>query len=213
LIIGLYGKLRFMKLIRMTGGLGNQMFIYGFYITMKKYFPDIKLDISEMKNYNLHNGYELEKVFNIQFDKFVTLKWVKKLIVWLFFRKIKENRKQTFSLDFYTNNSNYPFIYYTGYFQSEKFFINDEDKIRKCFVFDESKLNQRSKLCLDKLDKLNNTVSIHICRGDYLNKKNNLIFGNICTVDYYQKALSKVEERIITPVYYVFSNDMDWVNN
>lgn len=28
-----------MRLIKMTGGLGNQMFIYAFYLKMKKLFP------------------------------------------------------------------------------------------------------------------------------------------------------------------------------
>lgn len=28
-----------MRLIKVTGGLGNQMFIYAFYLRMKKYYP------------------------------------------------------------------------------------------------------------------------------------------------------------------------------
>jgi len=33
-----------MRLIKMTGGLGNQMFIYAFYLKMKKLFPHTKID-------------------------------------------------------------------------------------------------------------------------------------------------------------------------
>ena len=29
-----------MRFIKMTGGLGNQMFIYAFYMRMKKHYPD-----------------------------------------------------------------------------------------------------------------------------------------------------------------------------
>lgn len=29
-----------MRLIKVTGGLGNQMFIYAFYLRMKKYYPN-----------------------------------------------------------------------------------------------------------------------------------------------------------------------------
>ena len=37
-----------MRLIKMTGGLGNQMFIYAFYLKMKKLFPHTKIDLSDM---------------------------------------------------------------------------------------------------------------------------------------------------------------------
>lgn len=61
-----YQNQRMMKLVRMTGGLGNQMFIYAFYIQMKTIFPELRIDMSEMKKYKLHNGYELEDVFSIR---------------------------------------------------------------------------------------------------------------------------------------------------
>lgn len=37
-----------MRLIKMTGGLGNQMFIYAFYLKMKKLFPHTKIDLSDI---------------------------------------------------------------------------------------------------------------------------------------------------------------------
>ena len=61
-----YQNQRMMKLVRMTGGLGNQMFIYAFYIQMKTIFPELRIDMSEMKKHRLHNGYELEDVFSIR---------------------------------------------------------------------------------------------------------------------------------------------------
>lgn len=47
-----------MRLIKMTGGLGNQMFIYAFYLKMKKLFPHTKIDLSDMMHYHVHHGYE-----------------------------------------------------------------------------------------------------------------------------------------------------------
>lgn len=32
-----------MRLIKVTGGLGNQMFIYAFYLRMKKYYPKVRI--------------------------------------------------------------------------------------------------------------------------------------------------------------------------
>lgn len=37
------------------------------------------------------------------------------------------------------------------------------------------------------------------------------IFGEVCTVKYYLKSIRKVEEKISEPVFFVFSDDIDWV--
>lgn len=47
-----------MRLIKVTGGLGNQMFIYAFYLRMKKYYPKVRIDLSDMMHYKVHYGYE-----------------------------------------------------------------------------------------------------------------------------------------------------------
>lgn len=47
----------------MTGGLGNQMFIYAFYMKMKRLFPNTRIDLSDMMHYHVHNGYELHRIF------------------------------------------------------------------------------------------------------------------------------------------------------
>ena len=51
---------------QIIGGLGNQMFQYAFYKYLEySKHGELKLDLSLFKNYSLHNGYELERVFNI----------------------------------------------------------------------------------------------------------------------------------------------------
>ena len=45
-----------MRLIKMTGGLGNQMFIYVLYLRMKSRFPDTRIDLSDMQHYHVHYG-------------------------------------------------------------------------------------------------------------------------------------------------------------
>ena len=42
----------YMRLIKMTGGLGNQMFIYAFYMKMKRLFPNTRIDLSDMMHYH-----------------------------------------------------------------------------------------------------------------------------------------------------------------
>ena len=54
-----------MRLIKVTGGLGNQMFIYAFYLRMKKYYPKVRIDLSDMMHYKVHYGYEMHRVFKL----------------------------------------------------------------------------------------------------------------------------------------------------
>ena len=54
-----------MRLIKMTGGLGNQMFIYAFYMKMKRLFPNTRIDLSDMMHYHVHHGYEMHRVFGL----------------------------------------------------------------------------------------------------------------------------------------------------
>ena len=59
-----------MRLIKVTGGLGNQMFIYAFYLRMKKYYPKVRIDLSDMMHYKVHYGYEMHRVFNLPHTEF-----------------------------------------------------------------------------------------------------------------------------------------------
>jgi hypothetical protein len=76
-----------MRLIKVTGGLGNQMFIYAFYLRMKKYYPKVRIDLSDMMHYKVHYGYEMHRVFNLPHTEFCINQPLKKVIEFLFFLK------------------------------------------------------------------------------------------------------------------------------
>ena len=89
-----------MRLIKITGGLGNQMFIYAFYLQMKKRFPDTQLDLSDMVHYKVHHGYEMHRVFNLPKIEFCINQILKKVVEFLFFKTVLE-RKQNGSMEAY----------------------------------------------------------------------------------------------------------------
>jgi hypothetical protein len=55
--------------ILVKGGLGNQMFQYALYLAMKKKGKNPKLDISLYKTTEMHNGFELNRIFDIDLSE------------------------------------------------------------------------------------------------------------------------------------------------
>jgi hypothetical protein len=90
-----------------------------------------------------------------------------------------------------------------GYFQSEKYFKNVEDIIRKEFTF----CDRIDKICSHYIQNKfpdQNIIALHIRRGDYLTDPN---FYSL-DLDYYWNAL------VSLPMYsvIVFSDDVKWVS-
>ena len=94
-----------MRLIKVTGGLGNQMFIYAFYLRMKKYYPKVRIDLSDMMHYKVHYGYEMHRVFNLPHTEFCINQPLKKVIEFLFFKKIYERKQAPNSLRAFEKNT------------------------------------------------------------------------------------------------------------
>jgi hypothetical protein len=65
------------------------------------------------------------------------------------------------------------------------------------------------------IDKINstNSVSIHIRRGDYITDKYASIYDGVCGVEYYDRAIKHILSKIENPIFFVFSDDCEWVKN
>ena len=83
-----------------------------------------------------------------------------------------------------------------GYFQTEKYFKHIEDEIRSDFTFKEDLL----KLCKSFITE--DTISLHIRRGDYVLNPNH----PVQPMSYYEQALAELPEL---PVI-IFSDDSEW---
>lgn len=57
-----------MIIIKFSGGLGNQLYQYALYKLLCSKYPDvtIKADISNYELYNIHHGYELDRIFGVE---------------------------------------------------------------------------------------------------------------------------------------------------
>jgi hypothetical protein len=84
-----------------------------------------------------------------------------------------------------------------GYFQSEKYFKNIEDDIRKDFSFAPEVVDACEEFIKEEF------ISLHIRRGDYLSLQS---FHPTLPLEYYAEALKKLPN---VPVI-IFSDDSDW---
>lgn len=90
-----------------------------------------------------------------------------------------------------------------GYFGRERYFIRYRDEIIRLF---------RNEDIIEELKDtfkfvLNNSVSMHVRRGDYLRFSN---VYNILTHEYYYNALKLIEKTQIVDNILVFSDDIEW---
>ncbi len=92
-----------------------------------------------------------------------------------------------------------------GYFQSENYFKPVEQIVRDVFSF--KQVAARSAV-LEWETRIadSNTVAVHVRRGDYLK----LDGFKVCSEAYYRRAIEWMKQRVESPVFCFFSDDLDW---
>ncbi len=99
----------------------------------------------------------------------------------------------------------------TGYWQSEFYFKDSSGTIRSRFLLDPPADPQNQEL-FEKLNSGNHYISLHIRRGDYVsNPDSAAVLGNMCSLEYYKTAIQYFKDRITTPHFVIFSDEPDWV--
>jgi hypothetical protein len=98
---------------------------------------------------------------------------------------------------------------YEGYFQSERYFASHRAALLEDLVprnvpgSASSELRARAETC--------ESVAIHIRRGDYVTNPTVAATFGVCSLDYYRAAVARMSSKVPAPVFFLFSDDMDWV--
>ena len=199
--------------IKLTGGLGNQMFQFAAgYAVARRNNVELSLDLRRFNRRPLHNGFELQNVFDI----YSKVNFLNKPLGSKFIN-IKELLNK---IDRTFHTFEEPHFQYTpkilsipkhtilnGYWQSELYFKNYTQEIRKIFSFC-NQLDKKNSLVANDIDQ-NNSVSIHVRRGDYLLKENNNHYVDL--KKYYLKAIKESAKFLNNPKYFIFTDDSLWV--
>lgn len=207
-----------MIIVQVTGGLGNQMQQYAMYQKLLSMGKDAKLDISwfeqENRQRNVYARRELELNYfkNIKYETCTEEEKRKLAGNGSLGDKIKGKLFPGTKKIFYESEMYHPEIfgfedkYLCGYFSCEKYYADIMEKLREQFVFPESG-NPDNKRLAGKM-RAEESVSIHIRRGDYLDEENRAMFGNICTEEYYAGAVREMKQIYPSARFYIFSDDI-----
>ena len=171
------------------GRLANQMFQYAslkgiarnrgydFCIPPREVFGQ-KDKMVQLTDLNIYDVFDLESKNNVGLTK----------------TNILAERTHRFDKELFTNCPDDVDLF--GYYQTEKYFKHIEDEIREDFTFKDDLL----ELCKPFMTE--DTISLHVRRGDYIHNPNH----PVAPLSFYEEALSKLPDL---PVL-VFSDDPEW---
>ena len=204
-----------MKVVKFKGRLGNNMFQYAFakaveyYTNDKVYFDKWAWNpnfLESLFNVNIEMASKkfLRRHFSIQRlgEKSEFLKTHPKVAKLLLLDRYIYEDSSLFEKDLLTKKGN---IYYSGYFQCEKYFKEIEPQIRKDFTF--KPIKDKTVLRLRKeIESYECPIFVSVRRGDYVTEN---IPG--CDMVYYRKATKIMAEKYPNYTFIAISDDPEWV--
>ncbi|WP_154114989.1 alpha-1,2-fucosyltransferase [Vibrio cincinnatiensis] len=209
-----------MVIVKITGGLGNQLFQYATGKALaKKLSCELALDLSFYPTQTLRK-YELDK-FNIEAriatTKEITLagggndivsrlmrKFGLTSIIFPQYIKERESIKYVDKIDQCQSGA-----FLDGYWQNPRYFSQIKAELVQELTPKHS-LSTPALIWKERIAPSSTSVSLHVRRGDYVdNAHTNSVHGT-CGLDYYRAAVNKVLETVENPTFYVFSDDIEW---
>ena len=203
-------------ILKLNGGLGNQMFQWALARMIEETTDmSVYLDMSYF-THGYARPFELD-IFKLE-PKLVEDFWTKlKLnIIWRLRSRLKweeflgltlySEAKFNFDQNIHRIKAN---TFIEGFFQSERYFKCVEKQLREDFVFAKAPDAENSRLKADICSE--NSISLHIRRGDYVQKKRYQNVYATCSLDYYKRGVEYIAQNHPNPTLFIFSDDIEWV--
>ena len=207
-----------MIVVRLCGGLGNQMFQYAAgrrLAYVRK--TELVLDLSWYRHIpasNTPRNYELDDYPIAARVTTAAEEWWCQLHSNRVLRRVAFLPRRWFnfrekSFEFDRSVLDLPDnTYLDGYWQSHQYFDDIADLIRAEMT--PSKLANPRNTAVQIAIASAEAVSVHVRRGDYVTLKTAATMHGSCSLDYYQAALATVASRTRAPHFFVFSDDVEW---
>lgn len=226
--------------ISFEGGLGNQMFQYAFARYLQKQcLEPVQADISkyvveaneirnfELKSFNISPSWKFESINSSRVRRLGGWKYLLYLAIsapYLSYNKRRVSRglDPRFN-DVYQeviNSFGYYRVHYGPYRISSN--LSSKTKYIRGHWFSKEVVTSISSIVRNELRvitpisednqitlkniKSTNSVGVHIRRGDYVS-----LGMVVCDIDYYKYCMDQISDKIDNPVYFIFSDDIEWV--
>lgn len=216
-----------MIIVKLMGGLGNQMFQYAAARHLAcRYDTELKLDISFLEQFaaDCTPRRFVLKSLNInaaiasprEVDDLTGQGKSRLDTLLIRFRRVAEGkgfqpqiyREPHFHFDpAFLNTPDGSYL--EGYWQSEKYFQDISDLVRREFVVRDPMYGEN--LGISEQIRTTNSVSLHVRRGDYVSNRVTRETHGVCGMDYYQRCIAEISKAVVAPHFYLFSDDPLWV--
>jgi hypothetical protein len=213
-----------MILVRLMGGLGNQMFQYAFGRTVSLHYktelaldPTLLNDRSMPNEIATHRAFDLDIFKNLKYrlatqkeiflfngdaNASISQKAARKLNTLVSPKKLTIQKNNELDVEMSDDTC------YVGRWQSYKFFEEKENVIKEDFQIEKpvvagiDKLAEQIRNC--------NSVCVHVRRTDLVSST--LYSKTIGALDlnYYKRSMDVITQNEKDPVYFVFSDDIEW---
>lgn len=202
-----------MIVVRITSGLGNQMFQYALAKSLEiNLSTQVKLDNSYFQSQNPNRNYELSN-FDISLPianlEEITFKKTKNIFLPNYKQNYVAEKSVRFDKKIFKIKQN---AYLEGYWQSEKYFENIVQQLKKDFSFTKFS-SQTNQEIIHQIQHTKNSVAVHFRRGDYAH--HHIIKEKIGTIPliYYHNAIQKINSLIGDIHLFIFSDEISWVKD
>lgn len=207
-------------IVRIIGGLGNQMFQYAMGRSLSlDHHAELKLDLTDFKPHFLH-AYALNHfhIAGVPADDQAVNALRPSLLVRRLGKVSKGllgARPSGYILERTLEHSPELLVgrkkplYIEGYWQSEKYFGNIRAVLVREFRLKNSLNENAVRLWREIVET--NSVGVHVRRGDYAADAKTRSIHGLCPFRYYGEATGVMRTKVSNPVFYVFSDDTEAV--
>ncbi len=204
------------KIVKILGGLGNQMFQYALYTALQRHHPDaaVMADLHTFRGYR--RQFQLADIFGIQVQS-ASYGDVARVAYpypdfqsWRIGSRLLPRRRTMCveSRDFAVDPeavSRLGSTYYDGYWQHEDYFRDCRSALLDRFRF--PAFDSEANLSLARRLKSEEAVAVHVRRTDYVG---NPMFHDLCASGYYAEAIRHIRQHTGARLFCIFSDDVAW---
>jgi hypothetical protein len=208
-----------MIIIHVMGGLGNQLYQYALYEKFRFLGKDVKLDLYAYKKASGDErewrSLELEWLEGIEYEVCTddertlfldsSMKLTDRIRRKFFGRKSRQvDEKGEYMPEIFDMDN----VYLYGFWGCERYYTDIIPLLQEKICFPVS-ANKKNEAAIKNMEQ-ENSVSIHVRRKDYLTVADGKRYMGICTEKYYQGAVDYIEKNVENPVFYIFSDDVEY---